>query len=94
MFPLTHVVLGTGAAWATARLLADSPAGVETGGGPDRDAHPIDYRLVAAGAILPDLIDKPLGIYLLRRQLGSGRIYGHTLLFGLVLVAGGSLLDR
>ncbi len=53
-----------------------------------------DYRLIAIGALLPDLIDKPLGIYLLRRQLGSGRIYGHTLLFGLGLVLGGSLLAR
>ena len=41
--------------------------------------------------MLPDLIDKPLGIYLLGRQLGSGRIYGHTLLFGLSLVLAGSL---
>ncbi len=44
--------------------------------------------------MFPDLIDKPLGIYLLARQLGSGRIYGHTLLFGLSLVLGGSLLAR
>ena len=94
MFLLTHVVLGTGAAWASARLLGDSPVGLEMGESPDRNAHPIDYRLVAAGAILPDLIDKPLGIYLLRKQLGSGRIYGHTLLFGLGLVLGGSLLAR
>ena len=35
--------------------------------------------------MLPDLIDKPLGIYLLRRQLSSGRIYGHALLLVSVL---------
>ena len=60
--------------------------GWEIGENQDCDADPIDYRLVAAGTNLPDLIDKPLGIYLLGRQLGSGRIYGHTLLFGLSLV--------
>jgi membrane-bound metal-dependent hydrolase YbcI (DUF457 family) len=64
------------------------------GENPDGDADPIDYRLVAAGTRLPDLIDKPLGIYVLRRRLGSGRIYCHTLLFGLCLVLGGSLLAR
>lgn len=41
------------------------------------------------GAILPDLIDKPLGHLLLQSTLDSGRIYAHTLLFlGLVTAAG------
>ena len=94
MFPLTHVVLGTGVTWGSVRLLSDLPVGWEIGENQDRDGDPIDYRLVAAGTMLPDLIDKPLGIYLLARQLGSGRIYGHTLLFGLSLVLAGSLLAR
>ena len=94
MFPITHVVLGIGATWYGVRLLSDLPVGGETGESPDRDADPIDYRIVAAGTMLPDLIDKPLGIYLLGRQLGSGRIYGHTLLFGLSLVLAGSWAAR
>ena len=32
------------------------------------------------GAILPDLIDKPLGHFILSDSLNSGRIYAHTLL--------------
>jgi len=50
-----------------------------------------DRLLVAAcvaGAVLPDLIDKPLGI-LLTGTVGFGRIYAHTLLFAaLFLIAG------
>ncbi|MCH7576912.1 MAG: metal-dependent hydrolase [Chloroflexi bacterium] len=94
MFPLAHIVLGTGVTWGSVRLLSDLPVGCEIGENQDRDSDPIDYRLVAAGSMLPDLIDKPLGIYVLRRRVGSGRIYGHTLLFGLGLVLGGSLLAR
>ena len=94
MFPLTHIVLGTGATWASRRLLSGVQGGDNTTEKRDGDADPTDYRLVAAGAMLPDLIDKPLGIYLLRRQLGSGRIYGHTLLFSLALILGGSLVSR
>lgn len=45
--------------------------------------------LAAVGAILPDLIDKPLGHLLLQSTLDSGRIYTHTLLFlGMVALAG------
>lgn len=41
-----------------------------------------------AGALLPDLIDKPLGI-LLTGTVGYGRIYAHTLLFAaFVTIAG------
>lgn len=92
MFPLTHMVLGCGATWASQRLLGHlqgSATASETSG---QAVDPIDYRLVVAGAILPDVVDKPLGIYLLRNQLRSGRIYGHTLLLSLGLVVAGSLL--
>jgi membrane-bound metal-dependent hydrolase YbcI (DUF457 family) len=43
----------------------------------------------AFGAVLPDLIDKPVGQIIFATSIGYGRIYGHTLLFFLlVLVAG------
>jgi hypothetical protein len=41
----------------------------------------IDYRVVAAAALIPDLIDKPLGRVLFRDEFQSGRLIGHTLLF-------------
>lgn len=48
-------------------------------------ARPVDYRLVLLGAILPDLIDKPLGFVL---GLES-RLWGHTLLilFSLIVAS-------
>jgi membrane-bound metal-dependent hydrolase YbcI (DUF457 family) len=43
----------------------------------------------AFGAVLPDLIDKPVGQIIFAYSIGYGRIYAHTLLFFLlVLVAG------
>ena len=43
----------------------------------------IDYRVVMFGAILPDLIDKPLGRIIFRERFESGRIFAHTLLINL-----------
>jgi len=41
-----------------------------------------NLRLIVLGSILPDLIDKPLGIL----GFGGGRFISHTLLFTLALV--------
>jgi len=60
-FLLGHLGIGLGLAWL---LSWRSPAR-------------IDYRLVLFGAILPDLIDKPLG-YFLGLQT---RLWAHTFLF-------------
>jgi len=55
----------------------------------------IDIRLLLIGSLLPDIIDKPVGIYLFGETISSGRIYGHTLLFLIVIsVAGFSLYRR
>jgi len=54
---------------------------------------PVDYRFLLLGAILPDLIDKPLGMVLLGEQIGNGHIFTHTLLFALVLLHGGVILS-
>jgi len=43
--------------------------------------HYVDIRLLLIGSILPDLIDKPLGHCLLPAPFDGGRIFGHTLLF-------------
>lgn len=47
---------------------------------------------IALGALLPDFIDKPLGRIILADTIGSGRIYAHTLLFGLLLGLAGYYL--
>lgn len=41
----------------------------------------IDYRIVLLGAVLPDLIDKPLGRILFEERFHTSRLYGHTLAF-------------
>ncbi|MDD3042620.1 MAG: metal-dependent hydrolase [Methanosarcinaceae archaeon] len=53
-----------------------------------------DYRYVAFGALLPDLIDKPLGRIILAEAIGGGRIFAHTLLFGCLLLLAGYWLYR
>lgn len=46
----------------------------------------IDYRIVMLGALLPDLIDKPIGRILFEDEFQNGRIFAHTLLFPTVLL--------
>jgi membrane-bound metal-dependent hydrolase YbcI (DUF457 family) len=46
----------------------------------------------ALGAVLPDLIDKPLGYIILSGSVGYGRIYTHTLLFLILALAVGIIL--
>lgn len=48
----------------------------------------IDYRVVLVGAIVPDLIDKPIGRIFFADQFENSRIFAHTFLFaiGLLLV--------
>lgn len=43
-------------------------------------ARRIDYRVVLLGAIISDLIDKPIGRIFFADKFESGRLYGHTLL--------------
>jgi len=61
MYLLGHLGIGLGIAW-----LAST-----------RTTRVLDYRLVLLGAILPDLVDKPLG-YLLGLE---SRLWAHTLVF-------------
>jgi len=55
----------------------------------DSLATRFDYRLILLGLVVPDLIDKPLGVWLLRDALSNGRVFAHTLLFGVLLLAVG-----
>ena len=56
------------------------------GRGLDAAAKLIDYRLLAIGAILPDIIDKPLSWFVLPEALDTSRLIAHTLLFPLLLL--------
>lgn len=74
MFILSHLVAGIVVGIILARAFRD------------RRAIPA----AAFGALLPDLIDKPLGHVFL--AIGYGRIYSHTLLFLLAAVLVGAIV--
>jgi len=48
----------------------------------------MDLRMLLVGALLPDLIDKPLGRVFMVGGLENGRLWGHTLLFSALLMVG------
>ncbi len=54
----------------------------------------VDYRFVLVGAVLPDIIDKPLGQIILYSVFQNGRIIAHTLLFVAVLTLIGIYIEK
>jgi membrane-bound metal-dependent hydrolase YbcI (DUF457 family) len=45
----------------------------------------IDPRYLAVGALLPDIIDKPVGMIIFASTISNGRMISHTLLFAFTL---------
>ena len=43
--------------------------------------YEIDLRIVAIFAILPDIIDKTVGIIIFSDTINNGRLFSHTLIF-------------
>jgi membrane-bound metal-dependent hydrolase YbcI (DUF457 family) len=87
MMPVTHMVIGAGLvrfSEATIGRLATAPG----------DRLPLDYRFAIFGAILPDLIDKPLKYWIIPDSLPDSHVYGHTLLLPLFLILAGLVLAR
>ncbi len=54
----------------------------------------VDYRFILVGALLPDLLDKPIGEYIFYSTFQNGRIFGHTMLFVFMLAGVGMLLNE
>ena len=54
----------------------------------------IDIRLLLTGSLLPDIIDKPLGMFFFRETFSNGRIFCHTLLFLIIIILTGLYLYR
>lgn len=46
----------------------------------------MDLRFLAVGAVLADVIDKPVGSVVWNGGFGTGRLWGHALLFPLTLL--------
>jgi len=104
MLLFAHAGIPVGVAWllreslvrarpVAARLKARSCAAANSVDCPtDNRFAWLDYRPLMLGSLLPDIIDKPLGTWLLQDTLSNGRVFGHTLLFTLLLVAAGTYL--
>ncbi len=83
MLPLGHIAAACGTAWLVRNAgRSDVPgSGLLMGR--------FDYRAVALGAVLPDLVDKPLIWFILRDSGLGGHYVGHSLLFSVLLLAVG-----
>lgn len=46
----------------------------------------VDLRFLAAGALLPDLVDLPLGTLILADRYSTGRLWAHSLLVSTVVM--------
>lgn len=55
-------------------------------------AERLDIRLLLIGSLLPDIIDKPVGMLFFRDTFSNGRIFSHTLLFLTLITIGGLFL--
>ena len=95
MYLLAHTGITLGAAYVlekavNCRSTGHTPAAVPTARQPLR----VDYRFILLGALLPDLIDKPLGLMLLPVALANGRTFLHTLLFLALTIVAALLIYR
>jgi len=54
----------------------------------------IDTRVLLIGSLLPDIIDKPLGYIFFRESISNVRIFGHTLLFLILITVTGLFIYR
>ena len=86
MFVFGHIGLTLGIAFVISGLVLPR---IKVGIRPN-----ISYLFIALGAILPDLIDKPIGRILLGESVANGRLFGHTLLFVLILTTIGFFLKN
>ena len=72
-------------------LTSDCPAGCRASWVSSLGKY-IDIRFLLVGALLPDIIDKPVGQYFFRQTFSNGRIFSHTLLFLLLIALSGWFL--
>ncbi|MCH7578780.1 MAG: metal-dependent hydrolase [Chloroflexi bacterium] len=81
MYPLGHMAAACGTAWLVRKAWRGHALRSRLLMGR------IDYRAVAFGSLLPDLVDKPLIWFILRDSDFGGHHAGHSLLFSLALLA-------
>ncbi len=104
MLALAHVGITFGVAVA-AETLVPRPRPVITGSPFARvwvrlrDAivslsHTVDLRILIVASLLPDIIDKPLGLIIFPQVFGTGRLFAHSLVFTAALGLAGVWLYR
>jgi inner membrane protein len=93
MLLFAHVGITFGAAAAAAGI-AGKDRRASIAAWPGELARHLDLRWLMVGSLLPDIIDKPLGQYILPGLIGTGRAYAHTLLFPIVLTAAALIIHR
>lgn len=59
-----------------------------------KENQDIDYRFVLMGSVLPDVIDKPIGMFFLRNVFHNSRLFAHSLIFGVILAGIGIYKGR
>ncbi len=54
----------------------------------------LDYRFILLGALLPDIVDKPLGIVIFAEAIANGRTFLHTMIFLVMTILLGIFIYR
>jgi len=54
----------------------------------------LDYRFILLGSLLPDIVDKPLGIIIFPEDISNGRTFLHTLIFLVLTILLGIFIYR
>lgn len=57
-------------------------------------SNSVDIRFLLVGSMLPDIIDKPIGVYFFLETFSNGRIFSHTLLFLVFITLVGFLIKK
>ena len=103
---LPHITIACAAVWAGSRLIGSTPERqtrpVMNPGDPSQSttedhglfAGSIDYRLVALGSLLPDMVDRAIRAASGRRWSRDQHLLGHTLLLNAPVVIGGISLAK
>ena len=83
-----HVGLTLAVSYSTERLARGRSAHTGEAFGRRALSRLLDYRLVMVGSMLPDIMDKPLGLWLAPELVNhSVRSFGHSVAFAALLLA-------
>jgi membrane-bound metal-dependent hydrolase YbcI (DUF457 family) len=81
LFVFGHVGLTWGGALLLARLARRPKPFAEPVATRRPSGAGFDFRLVILGSMLPDIVDKPLGVFVLSDEVSTGRAFAHSLAF-------------